>query len=289
MFASDRVGTPGVLGDALPVGTEGAGHHLLGHHVDVSQIGKQARFRAQVPVLRLPREPIHEDAPASVPNSGRAAPRRVFGGLIAKVRENLATREESLTRVLTGSPFNRAVDPEQRGTMMEPAGHVLGFLDVGPNHEVTTSHDVTPQSVINEAADPHNDITQQLQDPHGEEFWALRSFRANFPYVPVHPLPVCRTLFLNTTATAYDMAIPDGAVLVSAAYAGTALCYISFDAQATIPSITQTANNQNTNDGQYLLVPYSRTPFFYIKGKRAISGIANALASHINFAFYMNN
>jgi hypothetical protein len=98
----------------------------------------------------------------------------------------------------------------------------------------------------------------------------LMSLRAQFPFLPILPLPTAYESVHLAANTAEDIAIPSGASLML--LRGNADYYVATNGNAEVPSATNTAGNAGSNRAKSFYAPQGI--LLYVSGVNSISVIS---------------
>lgn len=288
MRATEHIGTTGDVRVTGASGLEPARTPLIQAHVIPAHGDFAAHFRTQIPVKASPRQNATNLAPASQPDSDHRQTKRMWRTPEPTRYKHWRTIFEKVKFRLTGSHPHGS-----RGELIEgrpQAGIFSGQGDAQRLYNDPTGADslgIEPQDIrYSPAGSTTDDIAELLQDPRSEPHETLKSFRANFPYVEVMPLPAQTRTIPLVAGTASEIIFPDLAVLVRiVAPAGVDIWYAR--GQARIPAATDmgAGNVSNLSEGQILNL--DPTKYYYAKTLKGLSAIS-AVNTFVNVQAYLN-
>lgn len=291
-LVNEHIGTTGDLAVTGASGIEGVRTPLAHAHVIPEHGNHRAHFATQIPVKRSPRQDSSDLAPgvgAIAPGSDSRDTKRFWKSPQPVRYRHWRTLFEKYARRLTG-----AHPAGERGEGIE-ANPQLGILSGQGDAQRLYNDDagadgngIEPQPIGHSpAGSTTDDITALLQSARSEPHEALKSTRANFPFVEIMQLPPHTRTIPLVANTASEIIFPDGAVLVRiVAPAGVDVWY-SRQGAARIPQAGDMGAGNVSLQSEGMILNLDPTKYYYAKSLRGLSAIA-AVNTFVNVQAYEN-
>ena len=117
-------------------------------------------------------------------------------------------------------------------------------------------------------------------DPHS----VLQGVRANFPFLPIMPLPSeTKTIFLGTAGVAVDMILPDGAAICM--LRGNQNYLMSLHGNAQVPTAANTGQGDQDPAAVKVFFAPEGVPWF-VHGIRSISFVSDIANTYVTALFW---